>query len=450
MINKIEPMDLNCNIFSVYDYDDYSIQELLSTFFTKINDCVDLSNKTFKLAEWLVNQGLRQEVAKTMERWWNEGKFGEIFTQDVLSGIDKRITANTEKSTENATAIEKLKQKMMLSADEITPIKPTMTNDEINEKIKNGGTFLWKKGEYILEEDREHIEHDKTCPKSFFIKSNSTHIFEDGAIIKPWIDDRSFYTLLHLEDVKNVTLIHPQIDGLRREGHDYGEGQWGYGIAVYSATNVDIENADIRNTTGDGIYVGYKWTMTGHEVNKTNNIKVNNPYIYNCIRNGISICGGKDIFVNDPYIAKIDGHNPKACIDIEPENSNMCLVELENVNINGGTYDNPNVLQIVKTKGFTKDCNINVNNLNILNCDIPFAWYTSTEHSDRTVNATFNNIRIDKFKSQLFHITDKPLDDILTIKKYSKLKNTFRVLIYSHFIRLFRKSKRTLRWLKKS
>ena len=411
MISNLKPADLNCNIFSCYDYNDYSLQELLCTFYTKINECVDLSNQTFDLAKWLVNQGLREQVAETMKAWWSEGRFGEIFTQDVLSGIDKRIE-------KNKTDIEAIKEDLLTHNPDITMIKPTMSNDEINRKLALGGTFVWKSGDYILEEDPTHIEHGKTVPKSFHIASNSTHIFEDGAVIKPFNGDRIFYTLIRMYDVENVTLIHPQIDGLRDDNkYKYDPAlQWGYGITVYNTTNVRIEYPSVVRTTGDGIYIGYLWHQTGAEKHRTKQVFVNYPYIYDCRRNGISVCGGKDIYINGCHIEKIDGAWPKSCIDIEPENDNMCSIELENVNITNCTLINDNLIQIVKTKGFTKDCNINIDNIYSPKCGLPFAWYTADETNVNTVTATFNNIRIDKFKSQLFHINDKPIDDTLTIK----------------------------------
>lgn len=88
MINKLEKEHLNCNIFSVYDYNGMTMQELLSQFFTKINDCIDLSNKSIDLCEWLVNQGLVEEVAKKLVSWLEDGTLNEIINDSIFKGIE--------------------------------------------------------------------------------------------------------------------------------------------------------------------------------------------------------------------------------------------------------------------------------------------------------------------------------------------------------------------------
>ena len=40
-------------------------------------------------------------------------------------------------------------------------------------------------------------------------------------------------------------------------GHTGNTGEWGHGIAVFGSTNVTIENVDISQCWGDGIYLGF-------------------------------------------------------------------------------------------------------------------------------------------------------------------------------------------------
>lgn len=90
-IEKLKPQDLHCNIFSVYDYDSVSIQELLCLFFTKINQCIEISNYTLELAEWLVNQGLKEEVAKKLELWLVDGTLAEIINETIFKELNEKI-----------------------------------------------------------------------------------------------------------------------------------------------------------------------------------------------------------------------------------------------------------------------------------------------------------------------------------------------------------------------
>lgn len=88
MIEKLEKQNLNSNVFSVYDYNGLTIQELLSQFFTKINECVDVSNATNELAEWLVNEGLAIEVVKKIDKMLQEGTFDTIINENIFTELN--------------------------------------------------------------------------------------------------------------------------------------------------------------------------------------------------------------------------------------------------------------------------------------------------------------------------------------------------------------------------
>ena len=90
-INELKPYDLNCNIFDVYSYDCLSMQELLCQFFTKINECVKTSNETIDLAQWLVNEGLKQEVAEKLTTWLNDGTLENLINVTLFENINKKI-----------------------------------------------------------------------------------------------------------------------------------------------------------------------------------------------------------------------------------------------------------------------------------------------------------------------------------------------------------------------
>lgn len=95
-ISELKRSMLNCNVFSVYDYDCLSMQELLCTFFDKINQCVDVSNKTVVLAEWLVSQGLQEEVAKKLETWLIDGTLANIINDTVFKELNNKIKVNSQ------------------------------------------------------------------------------------------------------------------------------------------------------------------------------------------------------------------------------------------------------------------------------------------------------------------------------------------------------------------
>lgn len=91
-LEELKPYQLNCNVFDVYSYDGLSMQDLLCQFFTKINECVDVSNGTLDLANWLVNEGLSEEVAKKLVIWLEDGTLENIINVNLFSSLNDKIT----------------------------------------------------------------------------------------------------------------------------------------------------------------------------------------------------------------------------------------------------------------------------------------------------------------------------------------------------------------------
>lgn len=94
-LKQLKPHDLNCNVFDVYSYSGLTMQELLCQFFTKINECVEVSNNTLDLADWLVNEGLEQETAKKLVEWYNDGSLEKIINNTLFEGLNNKIDFNT-------------------------------------------------------------------------------------------------------------------------------------------------------------------------------------------------------------------------------------------------------------------------------------------------------------------------------------------------------------------
>ena len=91
MINSINKYDLNCDVFSVYDYDGLSITELLSVFFTKINECIDLTNTNETLVNWLVDSGLSENVSNKINSMVVDGTIKNLLNVDKIANIEDKI-----------------------------------------------------------------------------------------------------------------------------------------------------------------------------------------------------------------------------------------------------------------------------------------------------------------------------------------------------------------------
>ena len=90
-LEELKPYQLNCNVFDVYSYNGLTMQDLLCQFFTKINECITVSNETIDLAKWLVNEGLEIEVVKKLMLWLEDGTLENIINVNLFNTLNEKI-----------------------------------------------------------------------------------------------------------------------------------------------------------------------------------------------------------------------------------------------------------------------------------------------------------------------------------------------------------------------
>ena len=95
-LEKLKPYQLNCNVFDVYSYNGLTMQDLLCQFFTKINECITVSNETLDLAKWLVNEGLEIEVVKKLMIWLEDGTIENIINEKIFNELNSKINVLTD------------------------------------------------------------------------------------------------------------------------------------------------------------------------------------------------------------------------------------------------------------------------------------------------------------------------------------------------------------------
>jgi hypothetical protein len=156
------------------------------------------------------------------------------------------------------------------------------------------------------------------------IGSNKIITFLPGSsiILKP--NPSANYDIFIISNATNVTLNNPVIVG-DRYAHLDTLGQWGQGISVYASSNITINNANVSNCWGDGIYLASK-----NGVNNTNISIIKPVCLYNR-RNGLSITSAIGLDLEAPYAAYCDGSPPYTGIDFEAESD---LDELQNIVVN--------------------------------------------------------------------------------------------------------------------
>lgn len=168
MLNKIDALKsakLNDNNFSVYEYCGTSMQTLLCNFFNKINACIDISNKTIDLAQWLVNEGLSIEVSKKLQIWLEDGTLEKIINEEIFGKINAKLEELDETTKEILREFENLTEQDKQILKKIA---------DIEEGIEE---FY---GEFIAVKD--DVEDLKNRPKSeleVFVHNSIAVSFED-------------------------------------------------------------------------------------------------------------------------------------------------------------------------------------------------------------------------------------------------------------------------------
>lgn len=175
MLEKIEYLkscDLNCNVFSVYDYNGYSLQDLLCQFFEKINNCIQVSNQTINLVEWLVNEGLKEEVARKLEEWFQDGTLASIINETLFKELNKKIDSKVN----------------------IVDMPSKCIHD------------FGAKGDGVSDDTQAFIEGLKNS-KSIYLVSDKTYVLNDKIILNPYnIIEGNNATIVFKDKKSNIVL----------------------------------------------------------------------------------------------------------------------------------------------------------------------------------------------------------------------------------------------------
>lgn len=127
----------------------------------------------------------------------------------------------------------------------------------------------------------------------------------------------------------NISISGGQIVG-ERKIHTGSSGEWGHGIQISGCTNVTIENVDISQCWGDGIYLGFYDGPNKY----SSNVTITNCNLHHNRRNNLSITDASNVTVRNCQFNNASGTAPQYGIDIEPNKNRTC----SNVTISDSTF----------------------------------------------------------------------------------------------------------------
>ena len=167
-------------------------------------------------------------------------------------------------------------------------------------------------------------------------RSNQEIVFEDGVeLVAKKGEFRGIRDyLFRCENVSNLVIRGngPKGGTFRMHKKDYQQppyekGEWRYTLRLCGVENVLVENMHFVSSGGDGIVIG------AFKGKSSKNVTVRNCVCDDNHRQGISLCGGEDILLEDVVLSNTCGTPPQAGIDFEPDRpcEKLARVTLRNV-----------------------------------------------------------------------------------------------------------------------
>ncbi|WP_175622846.1 right-handed parallel beta-helix repeat-containing protein [Chryseobacterium schmidteae] len=171
----------------------------------------------------------------------------------------------------------------------------------------------------------------KVNDKGLVLHNNQVLLFQPKSALKLNPTSQKEYSVLGLNNVNKVKIYFANIEGDKYQ-HLTNVGEWGFGIGIFSSNDISIYSPYIKQTWGDGIYIGQRQNIP------STYIKVYNAVIDDVRRNGMSITSADNVNVVNTYISNTNGTSPESGIDIEPDSMYDVI---SNINVkNLTTYNN--------------------------------------------------------------------------------------------------------------
>ena len=315
-LEELKPYQLNCNVFDVYSYNGLTMQDLLCQFFTKINECITVSNETIDLAKWLVNEGLEIEVVKKLMIWLEDGTLENIINVNLFNTLNEKINGL---SSQLEHIENEFKYTIHLQSNN------DLTTDDINNAIALlgcGGT-LYLTGTFSL------------GLNLVALKSNISIVGRNNAVIQgnDWLMCANYNIVSACEIIKNIyinNITFKHLDGVFLEN---------VGQCLLSNTeNVKISKCNFIGSKSDGIAIG--GDILGN-IGTNKNIIVRDCYfdgVNNQNRNAITISAVDGCVVENNTFKNFTKSTMPGAIDIETDERNGWIVK--NILINNNKFYN--------------------------------------------------------------------------------------------------------------
>ncbi|MGE6632015.1 right-handed parallel beta-helix repeat-containing protein [Bacillus sp. NPDC077027] len=203
-----------------------------------------------------------------------------------------------------------------------------MLNECLKWTKSQGYSHVWlPSGTYLIDPTYEGDAFQPFRNAGIRVPSDIYIEMASDAVLKAKPNDSWGYSVIYIGKERNITITGGRIEGDRDE-HVYKPTpssrmthEWGFGICIEGASNVNLMGIQIEKCTGDGVIIGPQGVLTSNTnaYTPSTSIKVSSCTIAESRRNNISITGCDGVIIEDCLIEKagIGGVEPRMGIDIE-------------------------------------------------------------------------------------------------------------------------------------
>jgi effector-binding domain-containing protein len=166
----------------------------------------------------------------------------------------------------------------------------------------------------------------------YFDLKDKTIIFEDGVVVAAIKDSFAdvYATLFSFIRCQNVSLIGYGAELIMNKAEyiALNDSEYRHGIAIENCLNFTIKGLIIRDTGGDGIYVGGA-NYWQDNLTYSKDILIEDVQCINNYRQGMSITSVENMQVINCHFSKTKGTLPEAGVDVEPFETYQRIINLE-------------------------------------------------------------------------------------------------------------------------
>lgn len=178
----------------------------------------------------------------------------------------------------------------------------------------------------------DNVGQDWITRPLFIRRSNVRIVFENGVVVKAKEGYVGSDSLISATRLSNVSLVGYGAT-LRMNKPEYTTGEFRMALKFYSMTDLRIEGLSIRDSGGDGIYLGDAGGAQPYNLRVT----IKDVQLDNHRRNGLSVISVDGLVVDNVAVTNTNGTAPEFGIDLEPNNAGERLanISFNNVRLSG-------------------------------------------------------------------------------------------------------------------